>query len=148
MKKLTYLLIFLFAAGITFWAGQWSVKKQSILGNGGSAMNEILPMPIGKGNDFPTAARAEYVYACMGSSGQSLPMLYACACKIDVIAELMSYKDYLQAETGSLMRQLPGERYVGFRNSAVIKKMVEQLKNTAIEAEFRCPSHNVMGGRP
>ncbi len=147
MKKLTYLLLLIFAGGLLFWAGQWSVKKQSFQESNESPTASMEAPTSKKGNDFPTAERAEYVFACMGSSQQSLLTLYACACKIDVIAKHMKYKDYLQAKTASLMRQLPGERYTGFRNSAVVKEIVGKLKNAAIEADFNCPGNTVVGGQ-
>ena len=39
-------------------------------------------------NDFPTAARADYVLGCMAANGNTRLALERCACSIDAIAEL------------------------------------------------------------
>ena len=50
-------------------------------------------------NDYPTAARADYVFACMVTNGQTREMLDRCSCSIDEIAAILPYEQYLQAET-------------------------------------------------
>ncbi len=50
-------------------------------------------------NDYPTAARADYVFACMQTNGQNRMVLDKCACSIDAIAALLPYADYEAAET-------------------------------------------------
>ena len=40
-------------------------------------------------NDYPTAARADYVFACMAANGQSSEMLNRCSCSIDEIAAIL-----------------------------------------------------------
>ena len=61
-------------------------------------------------NDYPTAARADYVFACMAANGQTRDNLQRCACSIDVIASILTYDDYVAAETVLSMRQGEGER--------------------------------------
>src|SRR5947207_12919674 len=39
-------------------------------------------------NDYPTSARAEYVFACMKANGETRHALDQCACSIDVLAAL------------------------------------------------------------
>lgn len=89
-------------------------------------------------NDFPTSARAEYVFACMSSNGQSQEMLGKCSCSIDAIAEFMSYDEYVQAETIVRMRRLPGERMAMFRDAEWVNKAFEKLQVAQVEAESRC----------
>ncbi len=43
----------------------------------------------GEQNDYPTQARAEYVFACMASNGQTQQALRQCSCSIDVIASVL-----------------------------------------------------------
>ena len=89
-------------------------------------------------NDYPTAARADYVFACMASNGQTQEMLQRCSCSIDVIASIVPYKHYVEAETILRMRQVGGEKSATFRDSAGYKKIVDDLKKAQAEAEIRC----------
>jgi hypothetical protein len=45
-----------------------------------------LPVGAAEFNDYPTAARADYVFACMKTNGDTRPALEKCSCSIDVIA--------------------------------------------------------------
>ena len=89
-------------------------------------------------NDFPTRARAEYVFACMSANGQSMEILGRCSCSIDVIAEQMKYEDYVSAETAIRMRQLRGDRAGIFRGAEQVKRMVDRFQAAQVEAEVRC----------
>ncbi len=89
-------------------------------------------------NDYPTAARADYVFGCMASNGQTQEMLQRCSCSIDVIASIVPYKRYVEAETIMRMRQIGGEKSATFRDSAEYKKIVDKLKGAQAEAEIRC----------
>lgn len=51
------------------------------------SMPAVLAAEIG--NDYPTQARAEFVFACMASNGQTQQALRQCACAIDVIASIL-----------------------------------------------------------
>ena len=50
-------------------------------------------------NDYPTAVRADYVFACMAANGQGQDVLRKCACSIDHIASVLPYAAYVEAET-------------------------------------------------
>ena len=50
-------------------------------------------------NDYPTAARADYVFACMKANGDSRLALEHCACSIDVIASILPYDNYVAASS-------------------------------------------------
>ena len=89
-------------------------------------------------NDFPTSARAEYVFACMSTNGQSREMLDKCSCSVDAIAELMTYEEYVDAETAVRMRLMSGERTAMFRDVEWVNKKVEKLRTAQAEAEIRC----------
>ena len=39
-------------------------------------------------NDYPTAARSEYVYGCLKANGETRQVIGQCSCSIDVIAPL------------------------------------------------------------
>jgi hypothetical protein len=90
------------------------------------------------GSDYPTQARAEYVFACMASNGQTQQALRQCACAIDVIASVLPYDKYEQAETVLRMRR-SGGGYLGemFR-TGMANTMVRDLEEAQAESEIRC----------
>jgi hypothetical protein len=89
-------------------------------------------------NDFPTEARAEYVFACMAVNGQNADVLRRCACSIDVIASILPYETYVEAETVLAMRQTTGERVGMMRTAPMANKLVEELRRAQAEGEVRC----------
>ena len=89
-------------------------------------------------NDYPTNARAEYVFACMAANGQTRDMLDRCSCAIDRIAEVLPYDDYASAETVLRMRQTTGERSGMFRGMAALTETVATLRRAEAEAEILC----------
>ncbi len=100
----------------------------------------LLARPCHAGDDagYPTAARAEYVFACMATNGGNQEALQRCSCAIDVIATLLPHKTYQEAETVLRMRQSAGG-YLGqeFR-SAAANEIVRDLDEAQAEAEVRC----------
>lgn len=89
-------------------------------------------------NDYPTAVRADYVFACMAANGQTREMLDRCSCSIDEIASILSYEKYLEAETVLSMRRVGGERMSFFRSSAMAEALVAELMRAQAEAEIIC----------
>ncbi len=89
-------------------------------------------------NDYPTATRADYVFACMQTNGQSREMLERCACSIDEIAALLPYDNYVQAETVLSMRRVGGERMAVFNSAAAAEALVADLRRAQAEAEVVC----------
>jgi len=89
-------------------------------------------------NDFPTAARADYVFACMSTNGTTREMLQRCSCSVDEVAQLLSYKEYLEAETVLSMRRVGGERMAVFNSSAAAAHLVAELRRAQAEAEIIC----------
>ena len=89
-------------------------------------------------NDYPTNARAEYVFACMATNGQTRDALDRCSCAIDRIAEVLSYQDYVGAETVLRMRQTTGERSGMFRSMPELGEDVAELRRAEAEAEILC----------
>lgn len=89
-------------------------------------------------DDYPTAARAEYVFACMQTNGGNQEALRQCSCAIDVIASVLPHGKYEEAETVLRMRRSAGG-YLGeeFR-SALSSDIVRELEEAQAEAEVRC----------
>ena len=88
-------------------------------------------------NDYPTAARADYVFACMAVNGQTHDALNRCSCAIDVVASILPYKDYVAAETVLSMQQETSRLAMEFETSAA-KKIVKNLREAEAEGEVRC----------
>jgi hypothetical protein len=90
------------------------------------------------GNDYPTEARAEYVFACMAVNGQTQDVLRRCSCSIDVVASILPYDDYVAAETVLTMLQTSGERVGIFRSAPMANELVRELRRAQAEGEIRC----------
>ena len=95
--------------------------------------------PPGGVNDYPTATRAEYVFACMQTNGGTSEALNRCSCAIDMIAAAMPFADYEKAETILRMRRQSGGGYLAqeFR-IPVSNAIVRQLDEAQAEADVSC----------
>ena len=89
-------------------------------------------------NDYPTVARADYVFGCMATNGDSREILEKCACSIDAIAGIIPYDAYVKAETVLSMQQVGGERMAIFRTAQFAKTLVADLRRAQAEAEILC----------
>jgi hypothetical protein len=119
------------AAGIVlFWMRHFAGLGFLALFAAGAAAAEF--------NDYPTSARADYVFGCMKANGETREALERCSCSIDIIASLIPYDAYVAGETFMSMGQLQGEGGVLFRTSEPSKKAIETLKRAQAEAEIVC----------
>src|SRR5579871_6966004 len=89
-------------------------------------------------NDYPTAARVDYVFGCMKANGETRRSLEQCSCSIDVIASILPYDRYVAAETVLRMVQVPGMLGGEFRSTDIARNAVEDLRRAQAEAEVRC----------
>ncbi|HVY58358.1 MAG TPA: hypothetical protein VHA77_10955 [Xanthobacteraceae bacterium] len=89
-------------------------------------------------NDYPTSARADYVFACMKSNGDTRQALDQCSCSIDVIASILPYDRYVAAETVLSLSQVPGPFGTMFRSPEPAKTAANDLRRAQAEAEVRC----------
>ena len=89
-------------------------------------------------NDYPTEARADYVFACMAANGQTRDSLRHCACSIDEIASILPYDAYVEAETVLSMRLTGGERMAVFNSAVAANTLVADLRRAQAEAEVVC----------
>ncbi len=96
----------------------------------------VYPAAAGVDNDYPTAARADYVFGCMASNGQTQQVLRKCSCSIDVIASIMPYERYVQSETILRLRQVGGEKSTVFRDAPWMKAVIDDLRRA--QAELAC----------
>ncbi len=103
-----------------------------------AACGATLPAASQVVNDYPTVARADFVFGCMKVNGDTPEAMARCSCAIDVIASILTYADYDTASSFLSMGQLQGENGVLFRQSEPAKKSIDGLKRARAEAEVRC----------
>jgi hypothetical protein len=103
------------------------------------ATTEKNPEQALKINDYPTRDRVEYVLNCVAQhGGLTFITQYACGCKIDKIAEKLSFAEYEAAKTFSLLKSTPGEAGGVFRDPQQSKDLRKQLKEAEAQAEKSC----------
>ena len=89
-------------------------------------------------NDYPTSARADYVFGCMKANGETQELLQKCSCSIDVIASIIPYDRYVTAETIMSMSQVTGPVGSEFRTTEPARVALQDFRRAQAEAEIRC----------
>ena len=89
-------------------------------------------------NDYPTAARMEYVFGCLKANGETRQAIEQCSCSIDVVASLLPYERYVTAETVMSLSQVRGDMGGPFRTSEQATNALNDLRRAQAEAEVRC----------
>jgi hypothetical protein len=89
-------------------------------------------------NDYPTTAIADYVLGCMAANGETRQALERCACSIDVISTVLTYDEYVEAETVLSVGRMTGENAEMFRNTARMRDMVDRLRRAQAQADMEC----------
>jgi len=106
----------------------------------GLALAAAAAIPAGAAelNDYPTAARADYVFACMKTNGETRRALEQCSCSIDVIASILPYDRYIAAETVLSLAQVPGRFGAMFQSPEQARTATNDLRRAQAEGEVRC----------
>lgn len=96
--------------------------------------------PAPQVNDYPTRDRVEYVLNCVAQhGGLSYITQYACGCKIDKIAEKLSFAEYEAAKTFTyLTKGQSGDAAAAMRDPAQSKDLRKRLKDAEQYAEKSC----------
>ena len=102
------------------------------------ALLPVIPLRAAELNDYPTTARADYVFACMKTNGETRQALEQCSCSIDVIASIIPYDRYVAAEAVLSLSQVPGRFGSMFRSPEQAKSAVNDLRRAQAEAQVRC----------
>jgi hypothetical protein len=89
-------------------------------------------------NDYPTSARADYVFGCMKANGETQELLRKCSCSIDVIASIIPYERYVTAETILSMSQVTGPVSSEFKSTEQARLALQNFRRAQAEAEIRC----------
>jgi hypothetical protein len=98
----------------------------------------FAPPAHAENDGYPTAARAEFVFACMATNGGTQEALQRCSCAIDVIASVLPYGNYEKAETVLRMRRSAGGYLAQAFRGAATNEIVRDLEEAQAEAEVRC----------
>ena len=106
------------------------IAVAAVLGAGRAAAVEL--------NGYPTSARVDYVFGCMKANGDTRTALEQCSCSIDVMASLLPFDRYVEAETVLSLGQVPGFFGAMFRSPPPAKAAVDDLRRAQAEAEVRC----------
>ena len=96
--------------------------------------------PTSAANDYPTRDRVEYVLNCVAQhGGLTYITQYACGCKIDKIAEKLTFKEFEAAKTFTyLSKGQTGDAGGVFRDPAQSKDLRKRLKEAEASAEKSC----------
>jgi hypothetical protein len=91
-------------------------------------------------SDYPTRDRIEYVLNCVAQhGGLTYISQYACGCKIDKIAEKLSFAEYEAAKTFTyLTKGQTGDAAAAMRDPAQSKDLRKRLKDAEQDAEKNC----------
>ncbi len=84
-------------------------------------------------HDYPTAARADFVIGCLMEHEFKHDKLDQCACKIDVIADHLSYDEFDQANT-----ILGVQRNDLFRDTPTAKSIMTRFHGAQADANQAC----------
>lgn len=92
-------------------------------------------------NPFPTDETVRYVIGCMAElGGQKEENLYTCVCRIDHIAESMSYEEYDGGNIMERYKKMPGKKGGFFRDNKLGDEQYEKLKKVREQAAAQCPT--------
>ena len=125
--------------GIRFYIAAPSARRfLSLVAVTGFIAISVGAKAAGPINDYPTNARADYVFGCMKANGDTRTALDQCSCSIDVIATILPYDRYVEAEAVLSLSQVPGRFGAQFRSPEPAKAAVNALRRAQAEAEVRC----------
>ena len=114
------------------------VTRRAAVGVAAGLLVGMLFCGAAAANDFPTAARVDYVIGCMAANGQDQIVMAKCSCSIDYIASRMSYAEYTEVETIKRMRLVPGERASVFRDVPDARDAIDDFRLLQVEADLQC----------
>jgi hypothetical protein len=89
-------------------------------------------------NNYPTAARVEYVNECIANQRDSLANVYQCSCVIDRIADTLTYDEFVESITFARYAGLPGEAGGIFRDSDDGRQRARRFRELEQQAYKTC----------
>ncbi|HTZ70662.1 MAG TPA: hypothetical protein VMB71_08435 [Acetobacteraceae bacterium] len=91
--------------------------------------------------DYPTSARADYVIGCLMDHQFKHEFLDPCSCRIDAIADQMTFDQFDDASTviGVQRNGGMGRANALFRDTPVAHKLAKEFHAAEAKAEQSCP---------
>ncbi len=90
-------------------------------------------------NDYPTLARVEYVFECLGeNAGQRHEMVYKCVCAADRVAEAIPYDRWVDLSTFFKAQPMAGERGAYVRERFDIREQINSYRDLQLSAKKAC----------
>jgi hypothetical protein len=137
--KNKYLLSVLSVALVMAFSGNALAAKHSKKAKPAAKPATAAPLV----NDYPTRDRVEYVLNCIAQKDGNLSNMnyvtqYACGCKIDKIAEKMSFADFEAAKTFGYLSKQAGDAGGVFRDPAQAKDLKTRIKEAEDYAQKSC----------
>jgi hypothetical protein len=122
------------AAGVALLAAGSALAQGNLY-----AVPPVALGSVGKTNDFPTVARAEYVMACMSGAPQQYEYLMKCSCAIDTMAGHLTYEQFVDAQTIRSMQQSHNRNAIDvYGNLDINKKPLDRFYLAEAYAELKC----------
>lgn len=90
-------------------------------------------------HDYPTAARVEYVEACMREHpAPRFESLNKCSCALDAIARHLQYDTFVTMSTATKATSISGERGSYIRDVDSLQKQIREFKQLQARAQKGC----------
>lgn len=90
-------------------------------------------------HDYPTAARVQYVEACMREHpGPQFEMLSKCSCTLDTIARGLRYDAFVTMSTATNANSIGGERGSYIRDVEALQKQIREFRQLQAQARKSC----------
>lgn len=87
---------------------------------------------------YPASARKDYILACVTVNGGTEAARTSCGCSMDVIASILPYDRYDQADTILRMRRMAGGYLAGEFRVQSANQTLDALREAQAEGEVRC----------
>ncbi|NML15814.1 hypothetical protein [Azohydromonas caseinilytica] len=98
-----------------------------------------LASPWAAAHDYPTAARVEYVQACMRDHpGSYYEMLNKCSCVLDRLASDIPFDDFVTMSTATNANSIGGERGNTIRDTEPLQKQIREFRKLQAAAREGC----------
>ena len=95
--------------------------------------------PWAAAHDYPTAARVEYVQACMRDHpGSYYEMLNKCSCVLDRLASDIPFDDFVTMSTATNANSIGGERGNTIRDTEPLQKQIREFRKLQAAAREGC----------
>ncbi len=122
------------------------------MGGGGGTPGEAVPTPLlpeagatvlapagaEDASGYPASARKDYILACVNVNGGTEDARKSCGCSMDVIASILPYDRYDQADTILRMRRMAGGYLAGEFRVQSTNQTLDELREAQAEGEVRC----------